>query len=89
MPRLFQHGYDIFNRSGAVELDCGNDALADPVIEIFKEDEDDQEFERQKSDEGEDFLSSSDSSGTPCMIESISALPCAGVRCSTIPSTIT
>jgi vacuolar protein sorting-associated protein 72 len=31
--------------------------------EIFKEDEDDEEFERQKSDEGEDFLSESESSG--------------------------
>jgi vacuolar protein sorting-associated protein 72 len=31
--------------------------------EIFKEDEDDEEFERQKSDQGEEFLSESESSG--------------------------
>src|SRR5579859_6711457 len=30
--------------------------------EIFKEDEDDEEFERQKSDEGDEFLSESESS---------------------------
>src|SRR5205085_4887139 len=31
--------------------------------EIFKEDEDDEEFERQKSDEGEEYISESESSG--------------------------
>src|SRR5579859_6599468 len=30
--------------------------------EIFKEDEDDEEFKRQKSDEGEDYISDSESS---------------------------
>src|SRR5665213_1861970 len=39
MPRLFEHGYYGPDRTGLTELDRGNSAFADAVIEIFKEGE--------------------------------------------------
>src|ERR1700680_441953 len=38
MPRLFQHRNDLANRPGAIELNSGDDAFADAMIEVFEKD---------------------------------------------------
>src|ERR1700733_12194094 len=39
MPRLFEHGYHGSDWARPTELDRGNNAFADAVVEIFKESE--------------------------------------------------